>query len=68
MSSKAYRFKQTEDGRWGIYLQERLLATVGSYEICQSIEQVGRAGLSSEDSLKIAIAYKRAINRSLTVY
>lgn len=32
-----YNFKQTKDERWGIYAGDRLLATVGSYEACQSI-------------------------------
>lgn len=68
MSNKVYEFQKTEDGRWGIYLEERLLATVGNYEVCQSIKQLSNADLSPEDSLKISIAYKRAINKSLTVY
>ncbi|MEM6612037.1 MAG: hypothetical protein AAF652_07250 [Cyanobacteria bacterium P01_C01_bin.72] len=67
MSSSDYRFQQTEDGRWGIYFQERLLATVGNYDVCKSIKQLRCANLSAEDSSKIVIAYKRAIDKSLTI-
>ena len=35
----AYKFKKTDDNRWGIYLEDDLLATVGSYKIWNSLKQ-----------------------------
>ena len=56
MSSEIYEFKQTEDNRWGIYFQDRLLATFGSYEICQFMGQYLKNNLSTQDYQKSAIA------------
>lgn len=67
MSNTSYKFKETQDQRWGIYLQDRLLATVGSYETCQSIGKSLEKNLSHTDSIKAAIAYKKSINRSLII-
>ena len=67
MSRIAYKLKETEDQRWGVYLKDRLLATVGSYEACQSIVQSLSRNLSHTDTLKAAIAYKKAINKSLII-
>ena len=66
MADKTYRFQKTEDRRWGIYLQDRLLATIGSYEACKSIGDYLSTNLSHADVLKAAIAYKKAVNRNLT--
>lgn len=63
----SYSFKQTEDERWGIYLEDRLLATVGTYEACQSIGRFLGNDLSREDSLKAAMAFKNSINKSLII-
>lgn len=62
-----YSFKETEDGRWGIYLNERLLATVGSYEACRSIGTSLGHNLSHTDALKATMAYKKAIDHSLII-
>lgn len=67
MSNRAYEFKETENKRWGIYLQGRLLATAGSYEVCRSIGESLNQDTSYSDTLKAAIAYKKAINRSLII-
>lgn len=62
-----YEFKETADRRWGIYLQDRLLATVGSYQVCQSIQQSLSNDISYTDSIKARVIYKKAINRSLII-
>ena len=62
-----YNFKQTKNQRWGIYAGDRLLATVGSYEACQSIGKLLTSNLSHEDLTKAAITFKRSINRSLII-
>ena len=62
-----YNFKQTGDQRWGIYLGDRLLATVGSYEACLSISKTLSGNLSREDLLKAKMAFKSSINRSLII-
>lgn len=62
MSSEIYEFKQTEDNRWGIYFQDRLLATFGSYEICQFMGQYLKNNLSTQDYQKSAIAYQQVIS------
>lgn len=76
MSNTAYQFKQIDAQRWGIYFQNRLLATVGSYEVGRSIWQSLNNNLSQADYLKVAIspkarrgaiAYKQGINHSLLV-
>ena len=35
----AYKFKKTDDNRWGIYVKEDLLATVSSSKIWSSIKR-----------------------------
>lgn len=67
MSGQRYKFEQTEDQKWGIYLQDRLLATVGSYEACQSIRQLSSHNLSYTESKKAVITYKKAIDKSLII-
>lgn len=67
MSNKLYKFQQTQNNRWGIYLQDRLLATIGSYEACESMGQYLGTNLSHADVVKAAVAYKKAINRNLTI-
>lgn len=62
-----YEFKEVGDNRWGIYLHDRLLATVGSYEACESMKQLLNRNLSRTDILKAEIAFKKAINKSLIV-
>ena len=67
MSNTDFKFKETNNKRWGIYLEDRLLATVGSYEDCQSIGQILVENLSYSDLLKATIAYQKAMNRSLAI-
>ena len=67
MSIASYKFQEIKDEKWGIYFQNRLLATVSSYEACKSIEQYLNRNLSDIDTLKAAIAYKKAIDRSLII-
>lgn len=61
-----YRLEQTDNQRWAIYFQDRLLATIGSYEACQSILDSLDKNMSYSDSLKAAVTYKKSIDRSLT--
>ena len=67
MSNKPYRFQKTNNERWGIYLQGRLLATVGSYELCQYIEKMSSKQFYFTDNLKAQIAYKQVIHKSLMI-
>lgn len=67
MAINPYSFKQTDDHRWGIYIEDRLLATVGSYEACLSIGKTLNGNLSNEDLLKAKMAFKNSINRSLII-
>lgn len=62
-----YRFEKVNDRRWGIYVQDRLLATIGSYEACKSISESLSSDMSYPEALKAAIAYKKSINRSLII-
>ena len=62
-----YSFRETDDSRWGIYAGDRLLATVGSYEACQSIGRSLTNNLSREDFIKATMTYKNSINRSLII-
>lgn len=57
-----YKFQETKDNRWGIYFEDRLLATFGSYEVCQFIGQYLKNNLSNQDNYKSAIAYQQAIS------
>ncbi len=67
MQNTKYKFEQTEDKRWGIYIQDRLLATVGSYQACKSLGQLLSKNASYAETKKAAIAYKQSINRSLII-
>lgn len=69
MSDTSYKFKfrETQDRRWGIYLEDRLLATVGSYEVCESIGQSLSENSSYTDTIKATMAFKKAINKSLII-
>jgi|GEM_PF-2695336 len=62
-----YYFQEVDNQRWGIYVQDRLLATIGSYEACKSISDSLDKNMSYSDALKAAIAYKKSINRSLSI-
>lgn len=67
MTTNRYSFRQTEDQRWGIYIGDRLLATVGSYEACLSISKTLSGNSSREDLLKAKMTFKGSINRSLII-
>lgn len=67
MSQQKYKFEQIEDKKWGIYLQDRLLATVSSYEACQSIRQLSTDNLSYVELKRAMMTYKKAINKSLII-
>ena len=62
-----YQFREIENQRWGIYIQDRLLATIGSYEACKSISESLKANMSYGDALRAAIVYKKSLNRSLSI-
>ena len=68
MSKIKYEIKQTGEQRWGIYQGDRLLATVGSYEACQSIWQYLQKELSYTDNIKSKLSYRNAINKNLLVH
>lgn len=67
MTEISYEIKEVDDKRWGIYLQGRLLATVGSYEACKSIGESLNKENTYADMVKATIAYKKAINKSLII-
>lgn len=67
MSNTIYEIKETNNQRWGIYLQDRLLATIGSYEACESVWQSLSKNLSYQKYMKSSIAYRKAIDKSLTI-
>ncbi|MBE9043230.1 hypothetical protein IQ255_02195 [Pleurocapsales cyanobacterium LEGE 10410] len=62
-----YRIDQAENQRWGIYQGERLLATIGSYEACQSIWKYLQQELSYTENVKSRLSYRNAINKNLIV-
>ncbi len=66
-AERGYHFQEVANQRWGIYLQGRLLATIGSYEACKSIEESLDKNMSYSDAIKAAIAYKKSIDRSLSI-
>lgn len=65
MANPIYIFKQIDQERWGIYFEDRLLASISSYEACRSIAQSLNDDLSHNDAIKAEMTYKRAINPSL---
>ena len=69
MSYVKYKFKEIENEKWGIYDRDRLLATISSYEACQSMGQLlsNNDNLSHLETIKATIAYKQAINKSLII-
>lgn len=67
MTDILYEIKEVGNQRWGIYLQGRLLATVGSYEACKSIGESLNKEITYADMVKATIAYKKAINKSLII-
>ena len=67
MSDIKYEIKQAEDQRWGIYQGERLLATVGSYEACESIWKYLQKELSYTENIKSRLSYRNSLNKNLLV-
>ena len=65
MTDPNYRIEKTPDQRWGIYLDERLLATIGSYEACESIWKYLQKELSYPENIKSRISYRNSINKHL---
>ena len=43
-----YSFKQLPNGRWGIYQDLKLLASIGCYQTCQKIVAVLSSSLPSD--------------------
>ena len=35
-----YRFKKINDNKWGIYLKDDLLATIGNYQLWNSVKEL----------------------------
>lgn len=62
-----YEIKPAKNGRWGIYRQGKLLATIGSYEACQSIIKSLDKNAYPDLDPKARISYQQAIGRSLIV-
>ena len=62
-----YDIKQVGNQRWGIYEGDRLLATVGSYEACESIWNYLQKELSYTDNIKSRLSYRNALNKNLLV-
>ena len=67
MSDRNYSIKQAADHRWGIYQDEKLLATIGSYEACESIWKYLQQELSYTDNIKSRLSYRNAINKNLLI-
>jgi hypothetical protein len=67
MSDLKYEIKQAENQRWGIYQGDRLLATVGNYEACESIWKYLQEELSYTDNIKSRLSYRNALNKNLLV-
>lgn len=67
MSNINYEIKQADDQRWGIYQGDRLLATVGSYEACESIWKYLQKEISYTDNIKSRLSYRNALNKNLLV-
>ena len=62
-----YEMREADDQRWGIYQGDRLLATVGSYEACESMWKFLQKELSYTDNIKSKLSYRNAINKNLLV-
>ena len=56
-----YQIKETQNQRWGIYLQDRLLATIGNYEVGLSLWRSLSENLSDKDSSKAMRAHDKAL-------
>ena len=67
MSDIKYEIKQADDKRWGIYQGDRLLATVGSYEACESIWKYLQTELSYTENIKSRLSYRNSLNKNLLV-
>jgi len=67
MSDLKYEIKQAQDQRWGIYQDNRLLATIGSYEACESVWKYLQTELSYTDNIKSRLSYRNSINKNLLV-
>jgi len=67
MSNLKYTIKQATDKRWGIYQDEKLLATIGSYEACESIWKYLQQELSYTDNIKSRLSYRNAIDKNLLI-
>ena len=66
MSQTEYKMRKVGQ-RWGIYEGERLLATVGSYEACESIWNYLQKELSYTENIKSRLSYRNALNKNLLV-
>lgn len=67
ISQMRYRIEQAENQRWGIYEDERLLATIGSYEACRSVWKYLQQELSYTEDIKSRLSYRNAIDKNLIV-
>lgn len=67
MTNVNYKIEQTGNQRWGIYQDDRLLATVGSYEACESIWKYLQKELSYTENIKSRISYRNALDKNLLV-
>lgn len=67
MRNLKYEIKQTENQRWGIYQNNRLLATVGSYEACESIWKYLQKEVSYPEDIKSRLSYRNAIDKNLLI-
>ena len=65
MTNNRYEFKEIGNQRWGIYVQDRLLATLGSLEACESMAKLLSKDVSYSDSIKASFTYKKSVNRFL---
>ena len=62
MSEKNYKIKPASDRKWGIYQNEQLLATIGSYDVCESIWRGLQQRLSNCDNIRSRISNRNALD------
>ena len=67
MSDLKYEIKPTDNQRWGIYQGNRLLATVGSYEACESVWKYLQKELDYTENVKYRLSYRKAMNQNLLI-
>ena len=45
----SYKYRQLDNGRWGIFIDDQLVATIGCFDTCKKILQFLETRLSHQD-------------------